>query len=254
VFGSAKSDSNNERTHTAVLRLNTTMTGAEGRIELGAAPRSVPVVLPLDDFARQVTTVQPPFAYRLSLDSGVEFNNVKNAFDKPLAVRLDTLLRLLHSLGVVLVAAESVEDVASPGAEPTRIVIGTKPPGFVAASRIGSLSERRRALGVGTSAMASRVGVSIDTLLSIERGRGLVRNVARVCSELGLQLYVALPPQHHSVQELWAARADAYLTAPAQYPLRRPTRSRVAAGSYEGGEEPVGPETLPPRKMPFEGN
>ncbi|HUN92105.1 MAG TPA: hypothetical protein VMU33_08610 [Burkholderiaceae bacterium] len=229
------------------------MTGAEGRIEHGNAPRLLPVVLPLGEFAQHVTVVQPPFAYRLSLDSGVEFNNVKNAFDKPLAVRLDTLLRLLHSLGVVLVAAENAEDVGASGAETTRIVIGAKPPGFVAASRIGSLSERRRTLGVGTSAMASRVGVSIDTLLSIERGRGLVRNVARVCSELGLQLYVALPPQYRSVQELWAARADAYLTAPAQYPLRRPTRSRVGAPSYEGGDEPTGPETMPPRKVPYSG-
>ena len=212
------------------------------------APRAAPVVLTLDEFAHQVTSVQPPFAYRLSLDSGVEFNNVKNAFDKPLAVRLDTLLRLLHSLAVVLVAAERSEDVGSSGAEVTRVVVGTKPPGFIAPSRIGSLSERRRALGVGTSAMATRVGVSIDTLLSIERGRGLVRNVARVCSELGLNLYVALPPQHHSVQELWAARADAYLTAPAQYPPRRPTRARAATSHDEGAEETAGPATIPSRK------
>ena len=74
------------------------------------------------------------------------------------------------------------------------------------------------------AALAEQIGVSIDTITSVERGRGLLRNVARVCQQFGLQLFVALPGRFNSVDELWAAHADRYLVAPSQFPLRRPTR------------------------------
>src|SRR5258708_18700480 len=92
--------------------------------EVDALTRQHPHVMALEEFAHRMPLVQPPCAYRLSLDSGVEFNNVKHAFDQPLAVRLDTWLRLLKSLGVSLVAAASSEDVASDDASVARVLIG----------------------------------------------------------------------------------------------------------------------------------
>src|SRR5882757_6609630 len=195
--------------------------------EVDALTRQHPNVMALEEFAHRMPLVQPPCAYRLSLDSGVEFNNVKHAFDQPLAVRLDTWLRLLKSLGVSLVAAASSEDVASEDPSVARVLIGgadadTGPP--LAASKESSLQDCRHQRGLSMASLAQQIGVSIDTVTSVERGRGLLRNVARVCEQYGLQLYVAWPGQFHTVDELWAAHAERYLLAPSQFPLRRPTR------------------------------
>jgi DNA-binding XRE family transcriptional regulator len=186
-----------------------------------------PMVMPLQDFARRMPLVQPPCAYRLSLDSGVEFNNVKHAFDQPLAVRLDTWLRLLKSLGVCLVAAARREDVASDDPSVSRVRIGAAEASEgprLAPSKQSTLQECRRELGLSMASLAQSIGVSIDTVTSVERGRGLLRNVARVCEQYGLQLFVALPGRFASVDELWAEHADRYLLAPSQFPPRRPTR------------------------------
>jgi transcriptional regulator with XRE-family HTH domain len=207
------------------------------------------LVLALDDFARQMPLVQPPCAYRLSLDSGVEFNNVKHAFDQPLAVRLDTWLRLLRSLGVCLVAALRREDVASEDHAVPRVRIGvengTEGP-RLAPSKQSTLQDCRRERGMSMASLAQKIGVSIDTVTSVERGRGLLRNVARVCEQYGLQLYVALPGRFKSVDELWAEHAERYLLAPSQFPPRRPTRKfevppQVAAATPRR-------RTGPPRK------
>jgi transcriptional regulator with XRE-family HTH domain len=186
-----------------------------------------PNVMALEAFAHRMPLVQPPCAYRLSLDSGVEFNNVKHAFDQPLAVRLDTWLRLLKSLGVSLVAAASDQDVSSQDPSVARVLIGgadadTGPP--LAASKEASLQDCRHERGLSMASLAQQIGVSIDTVTSVERGRGLLRNVARVCEQYGLQLFVAWPGRFRTVDELWAAHAERYLLAPSQFPLRRPTR------------------------------
>jgi transcriptional regulator with XRE-family HTH domain len=206
-------------------------------------------VMTLDEFVQRMPLVQPPCAYRLSLDSGVEFNNVKHAFEQPLAVRLDTWLRLLRSLGVSLVAAARREDVASDDASLPRVLIGTAPEDSgarVAPSRQASLQDCRRVRNLSMAALAHQIGVSIDTVTSVERGRGLLRNVARVCQQFGLSLFVVLPGAFRSVDELWAAHAERYLLAPSQFPLRRPTRKFETPASMV----PPTPRrrTGPPRK------
>jgi transcriptional regulator with XRE-family HTH domain len=181
----------------------------------------------LEEFVQRMPLVQPPCAYRLSLDSGVEFNNVKHAFEQPMAVRLDTWLRLLRSLGVSLVAAVRSEDVGSEDPSIARVLIGAAHDDGgprLAPSRQSSLQDCRRVRGLSMAALAHQIGVSIDTVTSVERGRGLLRNVARVCQQFGLSLFVALPGRFGSVDELWAAHAERYLLAPSQFPLRRPTR------------------------------
>jgi len=205
-------------------------------------------VITLEQFVQRMPLVQPPCAYRLSLDSGVEFNNVKHAFEQPLAVRLDTWLRLLRSLGVCLVAAASSEDVASDDPSIARVVIGTPDDcaSHLAPSKQSSLQDCRRVRNLSMAALAHQIGVSIDTVTSVERGRGLLRNVARVCQQFGLSLFVALPGRFRSVDELWAAHAERYLLAPSQFPLRRPTRKFEAPQSMTA--PPPRRRTGPPRK------
>ena len=206
-------------------------------------------VLTLDEFVQRMPLVQPPCAYRLSLDSGVEFNNVKHAFEQPLAVRLDTWLRLLRSLGVGLVAAARREDVASDDPSLPRVLIGAAPedsPARVAPSRQASLQDCRRVRNLSMAALAHQIGVSIDTVTSVERGRGLLRNVARVCQQFGLSLFVVMPGAFRSVDELWAAHAERYLLAPSQFPLRRPTR-KFDTGAAMAAPTPRR-RTGPPRK------
>jgi transcriptional regulator with XRE-family HTH domain len=206
-------------------------------------------VMTLEEFVQRMPLVQPPCAYRLSLDSGVEFNNVKHAFEQPMAVRLDTWLRLLRSLGVSLVAAARSEDVWSDDPSIARVLIGAMHDDagpHLVQSRRSSLQDCRRVRGLSMAALAHEIGVSIDTVTSVERGRGLLRNVARVCQQFGLSLFVALPGRFRSVDELWAARAERYLLAPSQFPLRRPTRK------FEAPPSIVAPtprrRTGPPRK------
>jgi transcriptional regulator with XRE-family HTH domain len=209
----------------------------------------LPFVMTLEEFAKRMPLLQPPCAYRLSLDSGVEFNNVKHAFEQPLAVRLDTWLRLLRSLGVSLVAAARGEDVASDDPTLARVLIGAAKDDAgprLAPSRQSSLQECRRARGLSMATLAHQVGVSIDTVTSVERGRGLLRNVARVCHQYGMGLFVALPGRFSSVEQLWAAHAERYLLAPSQFPLRRPTRKFEAQPVIS--EVPPRRRTGPPRK------
>lgn len=206
-------------------------------------------VIGLEEFAQRMPHVQPPCAYRLSLDSGVEFNNVKHAFEQPMAVRLDTWLRLLRSLGVSLVAATHLDDVASDDPAVARVLIGGAegdPGPSLAPSRQSTLQDCRRVRGLSMASLANQIGVSIDTVTSVERGRGLLRNVARVCQQFGLSLYVALPGRFTSVDDLWAAHAERYLLAPSQFPLRRPTR-KFEAPSAPRGSAPRR-RTGPPRK------
>jgi len=220
--------------------------------EPGAAVSSEPrpLVMALEEFARQMPLVHPPCAYRLSLDSGVEFNNVKHAFEQPLAVRLDTWLRLLRSLGVSLVAAARGEDVASDELSVARVLLGARPDDSgprLAPSRQSTLQDCRRARNLSMATLAHQIGVSIDTVTSVERGRGLLRNVARVCQQFDLNLFVALPGRFRSVDELWAAHAERYLLAPSQFPLRRPTRkfeAQLAAAALAPRRR-----TGPPRKQ-----
>ena len=206
-------------------------------------------VIALEEFAQRMPLVQPPCAYRLSLDSGVEFNNVKHAFEQPMAVRLDTWLRLLRSLGVSLVAAARPEDVASEDPSVARVLIGGAdgdPGPRLAASRQSTLQDCRRVRGLSMASLANQIGVSIDTVTSVERGRGLLRNVARVCQQFGLGLYVALPRRFSSVEDLWGAHAERYLLAPSQFPLRRPTRKFEAPAAPRGSSPRR--RTGPPRK------
>jgi transcriptional regulator with XRE-family HTH domain len=210
-------------------------------------------VMTLEEFVQRMPHVQPPCAYRLSLDSGVEFNNVKHAFEQPLAVRLDTWLRLLRSLGVGLVAAARSEDVASDDPSVARVLIGATPDDaepLLAPSRQSSLQDCRRARNLSMAALAHQIGVSIDTVTSVERGRGLLRNVARVCQQFGLRLFVVLPGRFRSVDELWAAHAERYLLAPSQFPLRRPTRKFDAPPRMAAPTPPrrTGPPRKPSRK------
>src|SRR5437879_6512652 len=138
-----------------------------------------------------------------------------------MAVRLDTWLRLLRSLGVSLVAAARREDVGSDDPSVARVLIGAAREDSapqLAPCRQSSLQDCRRVRNLSMAALAHQIGVSIDTVTSVERGRGLLRNVARVCEQFGLRLFVALPGRFHSVDELWAAHAERYLLAPSQFP------------------------------------
>jgi transcriptional regulator with XRE-family HTH domain len=191
-------------------------------------------VITLEEFVQRMPLVQPPCAYRLSLDSGVEFNNVKHAFEQPMAVRLDTWLRR--------------EDVGSDDPSVARVLIGAAREDSapqLAPCRQSSLQDCRRVRNLSMAALAHQIGVSIDTVTSVERGRGLLRNVARVCEQFGLRLFVALPGRFHSVDELWAAHAERYLLAPSQFPLRRPTRKFEAAAATPMPRRRTGP----PRKV-----
>jgi len=210
------------------------------------------LVLALEDFATRMPQLQPPCAYRLSLDSGVEFNNVKHAFEQPLAVRLDTWLRLLKSLGGCLVAACSIDDVASDDPHVPRIRIGATDSSEgpdLGMSPQSTLQECRRARGMSMAVLASTIGVSIDTVTSVERGRGLLRNVARVCEQFGLKLFVALPGRFATVEQLWAEHAERYLLAPSQFPPRRPTRKFEVAPQINGVAITPRRRTGPPRKV-----
>ena len=221
---------------------------ADGENGADGAIHTRPCVMTLEEFVQRMPLVQPPCAYRLSLDSGVEFNNVKHAFEQPLAVRLDTWLRLLRSLGVGLVAAARSEDVASDDPSVARVLIGVPDDGgpLLAPSRQSSLQDCRRARSLSMAALAHQIGVSIDTVTSVEKGRGLLRNVARVCQQFGLRLFVVLPGKFQSVDELWAAHAERYLLAPSQFPLRRPTRKFDAPPAMTAPTPPR--RTGPPRK------
>jgi DNA-binding XRE family transcriptional regulator len=181
-------------------------------------------VLTLEELARRMQSLQPPAAYRLSLDSGLEYQNVRRAIERPLTVRLDTWLKLSRSLRIRMVAAACAEDVIWPGEQTLLVAFGTDATALVAPASTTSLRSCRIQRGWSRRELARRAGVSVDAVGSVENGRGLMCKLVRICEAFGLQLLLALPPWHASLEALWTERAARCLQHPAQYPASRPTR------------------------------
>jgi transcriptional regulator with XRE-family HTH domain len=179
-------------------------------------------VLTLGELARRLPQLQPPAAYRLSLDSGIEYKNVRRAFEQPLAVRLDTWQKLLRSLRIRLVAAASAEDVIWPGASTRMISFWADAGALAAAENASSLRSYRLTAGWSRRELARRAGVGLDAVASLEGGHGMAGTLAKVCHAFGLQLLLALPPVHATLEELWEDRAGRCLAEPAQFPPGRP--------------------------------
>jgi len=167
-------------------------------------------VLELTGLAQTLRQLQPPVAYRLSLDSGVEYRNVRHALQCPTAARVDTWLRLLGSLRIRMCAARCAEDLIWPHSGNPVTVVG---PGGLGAVRLRRGWSRRT--------LAQQAGVSVDAVISAEDGRGLVSTLLQVCEALGLQLLLCLPPGHASVESVWQEQAHRCLEEPAQYPAAR---------------------------------
>jgi len=174
-------------------------------------------VLTLEELAQHIRVLQPPAAYRLSLDSGVEYKNVRRAFERPLAVRLDTWLKLMRSLRIRMVAAACAEDVIWPGEQTLLVGFDKTACALVAPACATSLRAWRVRRGWSRRQLARRAGVSVDAVDSAEDSRGLMGKLARVCESLELQLLFALPPWHASLEDLWTERAARCLSQPAQY-------------------------------------
>ena len=172
-------------------------------------------VLTLDELATQLAGLQPPAAYRLSLDSGVGYKNVRRAFVAPMAIRIGTWRRLLRSLRIGLLAVAAAGTCATPATE--------EPTGE-------GLRACRLARGWSRRELAQRAGISTDAVAAIEAGAGLSGSLARVCTALGLHLVAALPPHCRSLEQLWEERAAGCLAAPAHYPPARPRCRGVTRG------------------------
>jgi hypothetical protein len=183
-----------------------------------AAGREGP--LTFADLAARLQLLQPPVAYRLSLDSGVGYKNVRRALEQPMAIRLHTWGKLLRSLRIRMVAAARADDDAGTRCVAPGIAIM---PGMADAG-VASLRSCRLALGWSRRELARRAGVGLDAVASLEAGCGLAGTLSRVCDAMGLQLLLALPPDHRSLEQLWEERAKSCLTAPAQFPPARPLR------------------------------
>jgi len=177
-------------------------------------------VLAIDEFIGRLQAMRPPVAYRLSLDSGIEYRNVRRAVQDPRRVRIATWLRLLRSLRVRMVAARCAEDVIWPGDRTLLVVFGTQAGALVAPAAATSLRCWRIARGWSCRDLALRARVCVDAVVSVEGGRGLVTTLESVCEPLGLRLLLALPSHHASLETLWSERAACCLEQPAQYPLR----------------------------------
>lgn len=184
-------------------------------------------VLTLAELARHLPRLHPPAAYRLSLDSGIEYKNVRRAFVQPLAVRLGTWQRLLRSLRIRLVAAASPEDVIWPGADTRLVDLGAAAPQD--AGHAPGLRALRQGMGWSRRELARRAGLGLDAVASVEKGGGMTANLERVCNAYGLQLLAALPPGFASLEELWDERAGRCLAQPAQFPPARSKPGAVAA-------------------------
>jgi len=178
-------------------------------------------VLSLDEAARAARSLHPPPAYRLSLDSGVEYKNVRRALAQPLGVRVPTWQRILASLGLRMVAAGCVEDVIWPGT--ATIVVGFDADAAALAAPPGAVGLRAYRLAHGWSRreLARRSGVSVEALDSAENGRGDLRRLTRLCETMELRLLVVLPPGHDTLESLWRERSARCLEEPAQYRTRR---------------------------------
>lgn len=184
-----------------------------------AAPASASVtLLGLEEFARGLRSLHPPPAYRLSLDSGIEYKNVRRALERPLVLRLGTWRRLLRSLRVRMVAAACAEDVIWPGAQTRVVAFGAEADALVSPGNAVSLRQYRVARGWSRRELARRAAVSVDAVSSVECNRGTIDKLARVCAALDLRLLLALPPWHGTLQSLWEERAARCLSQPAQYP------------------------------------
>lgn len=177
-------------------------------------------VLTLEDLVLRLRLLRPPATYRLSLDSGVEYKNVRRALEHPMAVRLDTWLKLMRSLRIRTVAAARAEDVIWPGEQTLIVAFDRTACALVRPSCATSLRACRVRRGWSRRQLAQRAGVSIDTVDSVENCRCLMGKVADICRALELDLLCALPPWHASLEELWAEQAARCLARPAQYAMR----------------------------------
>jgi DNA-binding XRE family transcriptional regulator len=193
-------------------------------------------VLGLEDLARGLRHLHPPPAYRLSVDSGVEYKNVRRALERPLAARFATWQKLLRSLGLRMVAAASAEDVIWPGTRTVVIGFGDEAASLVDPSRTTSLRAYRMAHGWSRRGLARRAGVSAESVDSVERGHGLAGRLAQVCEPLGLRLLIALPAAHGSLDSLWHERQSILRkTARGRLP---PTVFPLPTGEREGARGP----------------
>ncbi len=173
-------------------------------------------VLGIDGFARAARALRPPPAYRIALDSGVGFRNVRRALDHPLGTRLPTWLRIVGSLGLALVG---VERGGGRGDDlPGRWCFCASDE--EAAPAVGHVLRTRRIWRSWSRREAARhAGVSVAAVASAERGRGDLRRLERLCDSLELELWIALPPGQTSLDALWKERALRCLQQPARYPV-----------------------------------
>ncbi len=186
-------------------------------------------VLTLTDVARRLPRLQPPPAYRLSIDSGVEYKNVRRAFARPMAVRIGTWQRLLLSLRLRMVAAASAEEVMWPCERARIVALCPAARALATPAAAGGLRELRVQAGWSRRELARRAGIGVDAVRALEDGRGMVGNLERVCTVFGLQILLALPPWHATLEDLWREQSQRCLLAPARYPSRRPSQGRPAA-------------------------
>ncbi len=187
------------------------------------------VVIDFAELARAVQALRPPAAYRLSLDSGVAYRNVRNAIARPHAARVQTWLRLLASLRLRLVAAPSAEDLTWPGTHTPVVSLDGVAAGHLAALVSPGLRAHREAAGRSRSALARLAGMSTDCLASLESGQGRIASLDAACNAMQLRLLVALPLPHRSLASLWSERAPALLQAPARFPCAPHSRGRSPA-------------------------
>jgi len=184
----------------------------------GTGPASAsPCLLALDALALALRAAQPPAAYRLSLDSGVQYRNVRHALQWPLRARVDTWLRLFHSLNVVPVAARCAADILWPASQQRVVVFDAAAATLVPPECATRLRQMRLDSGLCAQAIAARAGVSPEAVAAVEGGRGLMDTLVRVCAALELELMLALPPRHATIDALWMERSAQLLAQPAQF-------------------------------------
>jgi hypothetical protein len=202
---------------------------ARGAAAAASIPGAERVLLPLARFAAELRHLDPPVAYRVGLDTGIEFNNVRHALAHPGATRLGTWARILESLDAELFAIES------PGLPDDRPDWATWPVPAIRPLAPGALALRRAALGISRRRAAAIAQVGVGTIDDLESGAGLARNLARVSEALGLELAVALARGQGSVGEMWRQCAGRLLAKPAQY-ARRPGADQPRATMESAAE------------------
>lgn len=208
------------------------------------------VCLGLAALARDLRRLDPPPAYRLSLDSGIEFKNVQRALADPGRARLATWQRLARSLRLRLVAVRCAEDLFWPHDGAIVIGLGTGTDALLPPAHSMSLATCRLSKGLSRREVARRAGVSVDTLVTLERGSGLVERLQRVCAALGLEVFAVLPVGCGSLAELWTERAGPCLQRPAHFAHGRTpdqiSASRVSAAAIAlSSERLISPAAMP---------